>query len=236
MRFKKYNKKFNFSYTYGVFPTIDLLLKRPEIVKTVLLHPAGMGSAGEQDIKKLCGKYNIRYEISPKAISKISVKNNTHAIGVFEKYDSSLSPADVHVVLVNPSSPGNIGTIVRSMVGFDIINIGIIRPAADIFDPRVVRSSMGSVFDLNFEYFDDFEQYTEKFPESNLYPFLLDGGKEIEKVIFKKPFTLIFGKESSGLPDNFKEIGTSVYIPHSQKIDFLNLSIAASIGMYVSLK
>lgn len=236
MHFKKYNKKFDFSYTYGVSPTIELLEKKPEIVRTVLLHPAGMDSAGEATIKKLCNKHNIRYEIAYKAISKISVKENTYAIGVFEKYDSKLSSADTHVVLVNPSSPGNLGTIVRSMVGFDITNLGIIRPAADIFDPKVVRSSMGSSFDINFEYFDSFDDYTKKFPTFNLYPFLLGGEKNIKEITFKKPFSLIFGKESSGLPDSFKKIGTTVYIPHSKKVDSLNLSIAVSIGMYVSLE
>ncbi|MFC1700397.1 TrmH family RNA methyltransferase [Patescibacteria group bacterium] len=236
MKFKKYNKKMDISYTYGTFPTIDLLLKKPEIVKTVLLHPMGAGSSGEKRIKSLCEKNNIRYEIASKAIGRISAKENTYAIGVFKKYTSSLDSGENHVVLVNPSSPGNLGTIVRSMVGFNILNLGIIKPATDIFDPKVVRSSMGSNFDLRFEYFDDFKDYSRKFPGYNLYPFILEGGKKVEDVTFKKPFTLIFGKESSGLPDNFKKMGTGVYIPHTKKIDSLNLSIAASIGIYESIK
>ena len=46
------------------------------------------------------------------------------------------------------------------------------------------------------------------------------------------PFSLIFGNEASGLPDEFAQIGVSTLISHSQQIDSLNLAIAAGIGMY----
>lgn len=236
MNFKKYDKKQNYSYTYGVSPTLDMLMKRPDLVDVILLHPDGNGQPGTTNIKQLCDKHHIRWEMAPRAISRISVKENTYAIGVFKKYESSISSTNNHVVLVNPSSPGNLGTIIRSMVGFDIVNLGIVRPAVDIFDPKVVRAAMGSNFDLNFEYFDTFEQYVEKFPTHNLYPFLLNASKEIKEVTFQKPFTLIFGNESSGLPDTFNNVGTSVYIAHSKNIDSLNLSSAATIGLYASRK
>ena len=45
-------------------------------------------------------------------------------------------------------------------------------------------------------------------------------------------FALIFGNEASGLPEEFATYGTSVLIPHSDRIDSLNLSVAAGIGMY----
>jgi TrmH family RNA methyltransferase len=235
MKYKKYNKKMDFSYTYGVFPTIDLLEKRPDIVEVVLIHPAGLDSNGIKRVKSLCEKNGIRYEISPKAIGRISAKENTYAIGVFKKYESNLDKDSNHVVLVNPSSPGNLGTIVRTMVGFNTLNLAIIKPAVDIFDPKVIRSSMGANFNLNFEYFDSFKEYQDKFSTHNLYPFILEGGKNIKEVVFNKPFSLIFGKESSGLAKEFKNIGTAVYISQSKKVDSLNLSIAAAIGIYSSL-
>lgn len=236
MQLKKYDKKFDFSYTYGTAPTIDLLRKRPELVKTILLHPDGETSDGVEQIKDLCNEHNIRFEFSPKAIKSISAKENTYTIGVFRKYVTTLSAMANHIVLVNPSNPGNLGTIIRSMIGFDFSNLAIIRPAADIFDPKVVRSSMGSSFDLNFEYFDNFDQYIMKFRSHNLYPFMLEGKNDLRKVSFKYPFSLIFGKESSGLQDSYGKLGTSVYIPCSKNIDSLNLSIAVSIAMYVTLK
>lgn len=56
-----------------------------------------------------------------------------------------------HVVLVNPGILGNMGTIIRTMLGFNYTNLAIIRPG-DVFDPRVVRASMGALFNINFEF------------------------------------------------------------------------------------
>ncbi|KKS17263.1 MAG: RNA methyltransferase, TrmH family [candidate division WWE3 bacterium GW2011_GWC1_41_7] len=236
MKLKKYDKKYDFSYTFGVSPTIELLLKKPEIVRLVLIHSDGEKSDGGRALKELCRKHSIKFEIASKAIDRISAKENTYAIGVFKKYRTSVVPNANHVLLMNPSNPGNLGTIIRSMVGFDFNDLAVIRPAVDAFDPKVVRASMGSVFDLKFEYFDSFDQYVKRFTGHNLYPFVLHGKNKLKDITFNKPFTLIFGKESSGLSSNFSNIGTSVYIPHSKNIDSLNLHVAASIGMYESLK
>ena len=48
----------------------------------------------------------------------------------------------------------------------------------------------------------------------------------------QKPFSLVFGNEQSGLPAVFQTYGQSVFIPQSDKIDSLNLSVAVSIGAY----
>ena len=54
---------------------------------------------------------------------------------------------------------GNLGTILRSCLGFGMKDIAIIKPGVDIFDPKVVRASMGSIFSLNISYFNSFEDY-----------------------------------------------------------------------------
>jgi TrmH family RNA methyltransferase len=51
-------------------------------------------------------------------------------------------------------------------------------------------------------------------------------------VEFKEPFSIVQGNESRGLDSSFKDIGQSVYIPHSEDIDSLNLAIATSIGLW----
>ena len=71
-------------------------------------------------------------------------------------------------------------------------------------------------------------------PTHALYPFMLDGSVMLEEAVAKvqHPFALIFGNEGSGLPPEFAEMGQAVRIPHNDKIDSLNLSIAAGIGAY----
>ena len=65
-----------------------------------------------------------------------------------------------------------------------------------------------------------------------MYPFMLDGAKNILDIDFKEPFSFVQGNEGKGLDAGFKDFGESIYIPHSEKIDSLNLSVATAIGMW----
>jgi TrmH family RNA methyltransferase len=134
-------------------------------------------------------------------------------------------------VLVNPGDMGNLGTIMRTMLGFGLADLALVRPAADIFDPRSVRASMGALFALRCCYFDTFEDYSGR-SSHNLYPFMTDGEVQLRKAAFQEPFSLIFGNESSGLPPEYRGIGTSVTIAHTQRIDSLSLPVAAAIALY----
>ncbi|MFR2149506.1 MAG: TrmH family RNA methyltransferase [Christensenellales bacterium] len=124
-------------------------------------------------------------------------------------------------------------TILRTALGFGLKTS---RSSArrSIRRSRVVRASMGAAFSLNVRHFDSFEQYRAQYPLRRLFPFMLTGAVPLDEAVQKVdgPFSLVFGNEASGLPDEFAQIGVSTLIPHSQQIDSLNLAIAAGIGMY----
>jgi len=211
---------------------IDLLKLHPDKVYQVLLKTDTQESDGIKEIMDLCMQKGIPFEYSNRAIEKIAVKENTYVVGIFKKYESELEPEKNHLLLVNPMNLGNIGTIIRTMLGFDFKNLAIVKPAGDIFDPLVVRSTMGAIFHINFEFFENIEEYVKKFPNQNIYPFMLNGAKDIREVEFKDPLTVIHGNESKGLEDSYLKLGQSVYIPHSDSIDSLNLSVATSISLW----
>ena len=237
MPLKNYNKKLEYSYACGVFPTIELLKAKKDIVTKVILNTKGLKNKGYYEIENICLKNNIPLEYDTKAINSMSAKENIYAICVFKKYESSLNFQDNHIVLVNPANAGNIGTVIRTMVGFGFKDLALIKPSVDIFDPKVVRSSMGGIFRINFEYFDSFENYLEKADKNRVfYSFMTNGDTTVDKVKFQKPFTLVFGSESHGLDTVYKQYGHSVCIPTSKDIDSLNLSVAVGIGLYFSSK
>ena len=235
-KIKRYQKEFTYSYAFGAYPVIELLKSHPESVLKVLFKEDSFKDGNIPAIQKECEKRNIHTQINNKLIDKISVKENTYVVGVFKKYASKIKEDENHIVLVNPSNTGNLGTILRTMLGFDFKNLAIIKPAVDIFDPLVVRASMGAVFSINFEYFNNIEEYVSKFSSHHLYPFMLNGKSSVENVKFVEPYSIIHGNESKGLDEKFLEIGESVYIPHSKSIDSLNLSIAAGISMWEAAK
>lgn len=228
---KGYKKSNDYSYTLGVFPTIELLKTRPQDVQRVIVHSSIEKNKGYPLIQKLCLKNHIYIDISDKTIHKLSPKGNCFAIGVFKKNLSSLKKGH-HIALVNPMDMGNIGTIMRTMLGFGYYNLVIIKPAVDVFDPKVIRASMGAIFHLNIEYYDDFECYYQKYKHHEFYPLMLKGASNIHNVFTENLHTLVFGNESSGLPDEYLNYGKSVFIPHSEEIDSLNLSMAVGLTLF----
>jgi TrmH family RNA methyltransferase len=234
-RLKRYKKDFDHSYTFGVYPTLEMLLHWPEAALGVVLHPKGTTNEGIRKIKTLCEKHQITYEMQAKTFNRIGARDNDYAIGVFNKIEPQLDPTRDHVILVHPAGVGNLGTIIRTMLGFNFYNLAIIQPGADIFHPNVVRASMGSLFQLNFARFDGFEQYNAIY-EREFYPLMTDGVIDLMEIQFKSPFGLIFGNESSGLPETFRSIGTSVRIKQSDHIDSLNIAISVGITLYEANK
>ncbi len=228
---KIYKKSDDTSYTLGVFPTIELLKTRPQDVVRVIVHSSIEKNSGYPIIQELCQKHHIHIDIHDKTIDKLSPKNNCFAIAVFKKYENFIVEGN-HVVLVHPMDMGNMGTIMRTMLGFGYQNLVIVRPAVDVFDPKVIRSSMGAIFHLNIQYYDDFMTYYDKFKNHEFYPLMLKGAKNIHKVSTNHIHSLVFGNESSGLPDEYLAYGQSVFIPHTTSIDSLNLSMALGLTLF----
>lgn len=137
-----------------------------------------------------------------------------------------------HVVLVNPSTLGNVGSIMRSALGFGIHDIAIVKDSFDTFSPSIIRSSMGARLLVRVEVFPTIEEYVARFPENTRYAFMLDTAKTLEKVVKREPFSLVFGNESTGLPSEYADLCEPVFIEQSADVDSLNLAVAAAIALY----
>ncbi|HEY40634.1 MAG TPA: TrmH family RNA methyltransferase [Dehalococcoidia bacterium] len=228
MRLKRYNKTLDYSYTFGMYPTIELLRAKPDKVVQIITHSKLSDEEGSRIIDTLTAKHSIALECNDRLIHKLSPKESCYVVGVFNKYYPKINQEN-HVVLVNPTNSGNLGTIIRSMLAFNFNNLVIIRPAADIFHPDTIRASMGALFGINFELFDDINRYLEVFSIHNQYLFMTEGQDTLDGVSFSPPYSLVFGSEPSGLPPRYSELGNTVRIAQSGRVDSLNLAISASI-------
>lgn len=230
-----YKSELDYAYAPGVFPAMECLLHRPDCARRLLLHSRAEGTEGAEKLTRLAEELHVRVELADKALSRVSGKENCFAAVVFGKFADTLDAAKPHVVLHNPSDCGNVGTILRTALGFGIEDVALIRPCVDVFDPRVVRASMGSLFSLRVHVYDTFEDYRTAYPQHGLYPFMLDGSSSLPDVLagdVVRPYALVFGNEGSGLPSSFAKLGQPVRIPSNDRVDSLNLSIAAAIGIY----
>ena len=233
---KPYKGKFDYSYTLGAFPTYELLKFMPEKVRCVFVDSS---YTDRKKLEGLCEKAGVRLIEDDKTIRRLSDKENVYVIGVFDKYESKLNKDKSHIMLVNPGNMGNAGTIIRTAIALNITDLAIISPGVDCFNPKVVRSSMGALFHMNIQYFEDYESYAKLFctkdSKRENFAFMLTAEEQLTVSTCPKPelFTLIFGNEATGLPEDYKEKAHPIIIPQSEMVDSLNITIAAGIGMYM---
>lgn len=231
MRWKRYDRDSPHSYAIGVFPTLELLTQQPEQVDEVILSSRGERNQGVVTIGELCRQQGIPCTVDDRLVERLSAAENTYAVGVFQKYATLWDPAANQVVLVQPSDMGNLGTIIRTMVGLSLPRLAIIRPAADIFHPKAIRASMGALFRLSFRHFDSYAAWRETF-SGTIYAFSGDGVSDLEEVVIQSPHALIFGNEGAGLPVEVSRGAETVRIAASPAIDSLSLPVAVGIVLY----
>ena len=233
-KLEPYDKRADYSYCLGLYPCHALLDSRPGAVQRLLLHPDGLGSEGVEKLRGRCAELGVREEMAERVLKRESKKDNCFAALVFEKYQLALDPEADHAVFCQISDGGNLGTACRAAVGFGYRNLAVVRPCVDVFDPHVLRASMGAFFRLNARVYDSFDEYRAEFPERETCPFMLDGSVPLNDAARNAghPHTLVFGNEAAGLHAVFQTFGQSVRIPQSDEIDSLNLAVAASIAMY----
>lgn len=231
VRLKRYQKGFEHSYAYGVFPTIEMLTRRPGCALRVLLSSRGEGSEGFARIDELCWAASVPTETADRTLQRLGARDNEHAVGVFRKFDAPLEADAGHVLLYRPGDMGNLGAIMRTMLAFDVPDLAIIAPSADVFHPKVVRASMGGVFQMRFETFAGLDAYRSRFGR-RLYALTTESGTALPGAEFSRPWTLMLGGEGPGLPDEYVRAGERVRIPQSGRVDSLNLAVAAGVALY----
>ncbi len=223
------------SYVAGIFPVKELIRFRKELVLVVYL---SQDSKYEGTLRSFAGELNkagIRYEYNQKIIDKLASKENTQCIALFNKFESSLEKGSNHILLFQPRNAGNVGTIIRTMLGLGFKNLAIIKDACDIFNPSVVRSTMGAVFGINFEYFESFDDYRSKYPNQNHYLTMLDRDSKLAtEVEFEEPYSLGFGNEGAGISKSEVQESKTIFLPQTKEIDSYNLSVAAALTMYIA--
>lgn len=242
MKLSRYKHSSAVSYALGATLVFELLQTHADAITRVFLRPQIKHGDDLEKILSIIKQKNIPIIESTKAFNVLSAKDNCLIIAEFEKPAVKLTntPETPHIVLVNPSDSGNLGTIMRTALAFGYANIAIIAPAVDHLDPKTIRASMGAVFHLNIEVFPSFEAYLSSYGQLDgkrqrtLYSFMLS--QRSNSLPETKPdnryFALIFGNEATGLPDSFADITNTIFIPQTPMVDSLNLAIAAGVAMY----
>lgn len=173
--------------------------------------------------------------LSPKIFDSLSnLKNSDGIMGIFLKKKMEFVVDEGNYVLLEKiQNPGNLGTIIRNCLAFNVKGVIITNDSVDIYNPIIIRSTMGAVFSIPIKFttnvIDVINQFKDK--KFNLFATALDS-KAININTFTPPKNnlIIFGNEGSGIsPNLLKLVNKILYIPISSMIDSLNVSIASGI-------
>lgn len=138
------------------------------------------------------------------------------------------------IVLDRVADPGNVGTIIRTAEWFGFESIVLGEGCADRFNPKTVRSTMGSLFRLSVQETNDVENYLSNIPAGyGILGAVLNGEKELNECTRLKKIVLVFGNESSGIKQSLLRHFTGTYrIEGYGEAESLNVAVAAGISMF----
>lgn len=141
----------------------------------------------------------------------------------------------VFVILENLQDPGNLGTIVRTGEGAGITGVIMSDTTVDIYNPKVIRSTMGSIYRVPFVYEKDLVAVLDMLHKAGVrtYAAHLKGEDYYDSFSFQEPTAFLIGNEGNGLTEGLSEAASSyLKIPMEGKVESLNAGIAAALLMY----
>ena len=167
--------------------------------------------------------------ISKKELERISFLKHPNQVLATVKIPSSpnININQTMLIIDDVKDPGNLGTIIRTADWFGITQIVCSTKSVDVFNPKVIMASMGSVFRVKVSY----QKLEALIPQLKIpvYGALLEG-KSIYKTTFEKQSALFLGSESHGISKKLVSLVThKTTIPGFGTAESLNLGVATGI-------
>jgi len=177
--------------------------------------------------------FTIVSDIELKKISELSSPQKVLAlVKIPKKNIENVNFSDkLTLILDKIQDPGNLGTIIRIADWFGIQNIVCSTDTVDVYNPKVVMSTMGSVFSINI-YYTELSDFLTTHSKSNIYGTFTDG-KNIYKTTLPKTGFIIMGNEANGISTEVEKFIThKLAIPSfnkSKTAESLNVAVATAI-------
>ena len=143
------------------------------------------------------------------------------------------------ILVENLQDPGNLGTIIRMGEGAGVTGVIMSPNTVDIYNPKTIRSTMGSIFREPFIYVQDFGEAVSECQKSGVkvYAAHLDGKNTYLGEDYSTPTAFLIGNEGNGLTDDItKQADTLIRIPMEGEVESLNAAIACTILTYEAVR
>jgi len=217
---------------------IMLALKGDYVLETVLFNSEIIS---DEDVFEIINQQTKLIEISKDVYHKIAHRDTTEGIIAVAKVkahtlENLKITTKIPLVLVAeaPEKPGNIGALLRTADAANIDAVIIANPKSDLYNPNIIRSSVGCVFTNKIAIGSTSEiiQFL-KAKHINMYCAALQASVEYQTQDYTEPTAIIVGTEATGLSDEWLENATkNIIIPMQGEIDSMNVSVAAGILIF----
>ena len=146
-------------------------------------------------------------------------------------YFDTINNGGKFLALDNVQDPNNLGAILRSAEAFGVSGVIMSDDCCDVFNPKVVRGSMGAVFRLPVLITDSLGAWFSAHPQINTYAAVVDdNAQRVTDISFKTPCAVVVGNEGNGIrPETLGACKSKITIPMNGKAESLNASVAAAI-------
>jgi TrmH family RNA methyltransferase len=172
--------------------------------------------------------------VTKEVMKKLTELDTPNKIIGIVKENTPLPIGNKILILDNIQDPGNLGTIIRSSVAFDIDTIVLSPNTVDTYNPKVIRSTQGMIFYTNIitlklkEFIDEI-----KTKNYTIFGTNVRNGKNIKEITLPEKFALVLGNEGQGVSKEIESLcDDNIYIKMSSKCESLNVSVATSILLY----
>jgi TrmH family RNA methyltransferase len=216
---------------------ISLAIKGGYEIETVLFLPE---LVTEAQINKLVNTPVSLIEINKEVYQKLAYRDTTEGILAIAKTksmllsDLKLSDNPLIIVAEAPEKPGNIGALLRTADAANLDAVLIANPKSDLYNPNIVRSSVGCLFTNQIATGTTAEIIAFlKEKKIDFYCATLQNSTSYHTQDFTTPTALVVGTEATGLTQDWRDAATqNIIIPMQGEIDSMNVSVAAAILIF----
>lgn len=217
---------------------LSIALKGNYTIETLLYYPDLFSEAEA----KALSHYNIEIiEISKDVFNKLAHRSTTEGVIAVAKtkthdiLDLKLNTKNPLILVAEaPEKPGNIGALLRTADAANVDAVIIANPKTDLYNPNIVRSSVGCVFTNTIAMGSTKEIILFLQANNiNIYSATLQASVDYHTQDFKKPTAIVVGTEAEGLSQDWRDNSTqNIIIPMQGAIDSMNVSVAAGILIF----
>ncbi len=157
----------------------------------------------------------------------------------YELEELLAGPAPLLMILEDLQDPGNLGTILRTGEGAGVGGVILSRESADIYNPKTIRSTMGSIYRVPFVYVQDLKGAIEEVKSRGvrLYAAHLKGQIWYDEPDYRQAAAFLIGNEGNGLkPETADLADVCMKIPMQGRVESLNAAMASGILMYEAFR